>query len=279
MIKVFTVMYLLCALYVSDPDITQNTLAQNFTKEIIYQNSILSNDLYISQKTTITNNEPLDYVKELKNLNYYKEDSNDNKLNLRNAILRFQSDHNLVVDGEWNNQCIDSLKKRLEETTFNYPDSINESPAYGKWIVINKTKRILTLYENKTVLKKYPVAVGNPPSLTPSGKFSICTKVKNPTWGGGGYAKPVAGGSPRNPLGLRWLGISYKGGNRYGIHGNNSPYSIGKDISHGCIRMINSDVEELFEIVETETNLWLGTDAELENWGVTQSKYISEKEN
>ena len=49
-----------------------------------------------------------------------------------------------------------------------------------------------------------------------------------------------------NPLGTRWLGLSKKG---YGIHGTNAPGSIGRNASHGCIRMRNRDVEELFELV------------------------------
>jgi lipoprotein-anchoring transpeptidase ErfK/SrfK len=52
---------------------------------------------------------------------------------------------------------------------------------------------------------------------------------------------------PSNPLGTRWLGLSVKG---FGIHGTNVPQSIGKNASHGCIRMRNSDVEELFELVQ-----------------------------
>ena len=48
------------------------------------------------------------------------------------------------------------------------------------------------------------------------------------------------------PLGTRWLGLSIKG---YGIHGTNNPASIGKNASHGCVRMRNRDVEELFGMV------------------------------
>jgi hypothetical protein len=49
-----------------------------------------------------------------------------------------------------------------------------------------------------------------------------------------------------NPLGPRWIGLSRKG---YGIHGASNPRSIGRAVSHGCIRMHNSDVKELFELV------------------------------
>jgi len=57
----------------------------------------------------------------------------------------------------------------------------------------------------------------------------------------------VVGPGPANPLGTRWMGLGYKG---YGIHGTNMPLSIGKAASHGCIRMRNRDVEDLFNRVE-----------------------------
>jgi lipoprotein-anchoring transpeptidase ErfK/SrfK len=56
----------------------------------------------------------------------------------------------------------------------------------------------------------------------------------------------VVGPGPGNPVGTRWMGLSAAG---YGIHGTNAPGSIGKAASHGCIRMRNRDVEELFELV------------------------------
>jgi lipoprotein-anchoring transpeptidase ErfK/SrfK len=58
------------------------------------------------------------------------------------------------------------------------------------------------------------------------------------------------------------MGLGYKG---YGIHGTNRPKSIGKAASHGCIRMRNQDVEDLFERVEVgdPVELVTETDAEL----------------
>lgn len=218
----------------------------------------------------------LDYKKELKNLGYYKDESKDTKLNLRNAILRFQSSWNMTANGKWDDKCLEILALQLGTGNVSCEDAIDAPPSEGKWLTINKTKRILTLYENKKVLKKYPVAIGNPSSLTPDGKFTIVSKVINPAWGGGGYAKPVKGGIPANPLGYRWLGLSYKSGSDLGIHGNNSPYSIGKNISHGCIRMINSDVEQLFEIVPRSANVWIGTETKLKEWGLEQKEYTEE---
>lgn len=207
-------------------------------------------------------------------MGHYRKEYQSEEINKRNAVLRFQSEHNLIVDGIFGKRSRKALEKRVKDIDFQYPDEIKEPPTEGKWIVINKSKRILTLYKGKEVIKKYPIAQGKLPSYTPEGKFSIATKIVNPWWGGGGYAKPVKGGVPENPLGYRWMGLSLGGGSSYGIHGNNSPYSIGTNVSHGCIRMINSDVEELFEIVPLYTKVWIGTDQKLEEWGVKQTSYI-----
>jgi lipoprotein-anchoring transpeptidase ErfK/SrfK len=273
MVKLFTVMYIVCAIYSSnpgvvDPDIPSSVADIVFTYETggqLLDSTSKEND---DNEITIS-----DYLEELKKLGFYKDEYKDAELNKRNAVIRFQSDHNIPISGVWDDQSMNALKKRIRDIDFKHPDKINESPTNKKWITINKTTRILTLYEGTKVMKKYPVAVGNPPSLTPSGKVKICSKIINPAWGGGGYAKPVPGGSPNNPLGYRWMGLSIKDGTRYGIHGNNSPYSIGKNVSHGCIRMINSDVEELFKLIEISTDVWIGTESELKKWGVTQEKY------
>lgn len=292
MVKILTAIYIFCSLYAQNPDISEHDFTEKMNDTIIWQIIIPAEDDELlpvqdgkndlppakddnsDNKPSETHEPELDYIEEMKKTVFYKEDSKDKDLNLRNAILRFQSNHNLIVNGTWDEKASKVLKRSIKDSSLNYPDTITKAPADSKWMTINKTTRILTLYEGKKVLIKYPVAIGNPPSLTPSGKFKIQNKVVNPAWGGGGYAKPVVGGSPKNPLGYRWMGLSYKGGSRYGIHGNNSPYSIGKNISHGCIRMINSDVEELFKSVTVSMHIWIGTKSELEKWGVFQNEYV-----
>lgn len=67
--------------------------------------------------------------------------------------------------------------------------------------------------------------------------------------------KKIPGGSPRNPLGVRWLGFDARGtsGGTYGIHGTNSPMAIGKYVSGGCIRMLNKDVIWLYDNTPLKT--------------------------
>ena len=112
----------------------------------------------------------------------------------------------------------------------------------GKKIILNLASRLLTLYEGMEKVRIYPVAVGAPETPSPVGEFSISEKEVNPSWTDPKTKITVPSG-PSNPLGYRWLGLY---GN-YGIHGTNAPWSIGCSVSHGCIRMYEEDVEELFE--------------------------------
>jgi L,D-transpeptidase ErfK/SrfK len=120
-------------------------------------------------------------------------------------------------------------------------------------VVISIPDRKLSLYEGGRVLKAWDVAVGKAATPSPQGQATIVRRVKNPTWYG--PAGRIVGPGRSNPVGTRWIGLSLKG---YGIHGTNEPSSIGNAASHGCIRMRNRDVEELFEMVDT------GTPVELE---------------
>jgi len=54
-------------------------------------------------------------------------------------------------------------------------------------------------------------------------------------------------GGPANPLGARAL---YLGSSMYRIHGTNEPWTIGQNVSSGCIRMMNDDVSDLYDRVK-----------------------------
>lgn len=128
---------------------------------------------------------------------------------------------------------------------FDYADekdfAINEkqttqAPQGKVNIVINVAKRTLDLYNDGQLHKKYRVAVGKGKTPTPIGEWVVVWKDYN--WGTG--------------FGTRWMGLNVPWGT-YGIHGTNKPWSIGQFASHGCIRMRNKDVEELFEWVPVGT--------------------------
>jgi lipoprotein-anchoring transpeptidase ErfK/SrfK len=111
-------------------------------------------------------------------------------------------------------------------------------------IVVSIPDRKLALLEGDQVLRVFPTAVGAPASPSPVGSYKIVEHVSNPTWYGKGRIVPAG---RNNPVGTRWIGLSIKG---YGIHGTNNPASIGHNASHGCIRMRNRDVEQLFDMVQ-----------------------------
>ena len=116
-----------------------------------------------------------------------------------------------------------------------------ESAPPERRVVVSIPDCKLALMENGRVVKIYSTAVGAPSSPTPSGTYTIVQRIPNPTWYGPNHK--VVGPGKGNPVGTRWMGLSRKG---YGIHGTNNPRSIGHSASHGCVRMRNRDVEDLF---------------------------------
>lgn len=118
-------------------------------------------------------------------------------------------------------------------------------------IEINKPNLTLTLYLNNDFVKEYTVGLGSPDKTeTPVGEFHIIGKIVNPRWTkrhDDGHQEEIPFGDPRNILGTRWMGFKEKP--RLGIHGTTKPESIGQYVSDGCIRMLNTEVEELYDLV------------------------------
>ncbi|QRG70754.1 L,D-transpeptidase family protein [Brevibacillus choshinensis] len=100
------------------------------------------------------------------------------------------------------------------------------------------SKHQLIVRKHGKLVKVYPVAVGNPSTPTPVGEYKVIYKGKD--WG--------------PSFGPRWLGLNVPWG-IYGIHGTNKPYSIGQHESHGCIRMHNKHVTELFDMIPLGTKV------------------------
>jgi len=114
--------------------------------------------------------------------------------------------------------------------------------------VVDKSEFRLTIYLNGRFIREYPIGLGKDGG-TPVGSFVVSNKLREPTWiSPEGKAVPF----PHNPLGTRWLTFS----GEYGIHGTWEPESIGKEMSEGCVRMLNADVEEVFEfLVERDSKI------------------------
>lgn len=114
-------------------------------------------------------------------------------------------------------------------------------------ITVSLSNKQMNCYSHGKLVRSMRCAVGKPSTPTPKGQFEIVNKIKNRPY----YKGHIAGGAPNNPLGKYWLGLKVRNyeGTVYAIHGNNDESSIGKAVSHGCIRLHNSDIEWLFNLV------------------------------
>lgn len=116
------------------------------------------------------------------------------------------------------------------------PGQPSAAPKGKIAIVIKIPERILELYNDGKVYKRYHIAVGKSETPTPIGDWIVIWKSYR----------------SEDIFGTRFLGLDIPWGG-YGIHGTNQPWNIGRSISKGCIRMSNRDIEELFEWVPVGT--------------------------
>jgi L,D-transpeptidase-like protein/putative peptidoglycan binding protein len=142
------------------------------------------------------------------------------------------------------------------------PDVLASEVAeeYPTYLTLDRSTYTLRFWRNLKLARTYTVAVGQEGLETPEGLYSIQSKEVEPTWHvpESDWAGSLAGQDippgPSNPLKARWMGI-YEGA---GIHGTEETYSLGSAASHGCIRMAIPDVEELYELVEVGTPIYIG---------------------
>lgn len=125
-------------------------------------------------------------------------------------------------------------------------------------IVIDTPNHFLYLVEEGGKALRYGIGVGRP-GFTWSGKYQISAKKKWPDWvppkqmlERQPYLPRRMAGGPNNPLGARAL---YIGATLYRIHGSNEPWTIGHNVSSGCIRMRNVDVIDLYSRVDVGTKV------------------------
>ena len=142
------------------------------------------------------------------------------------AVKEYQEKSGLTVDGKVDGDTLTAL---------------------GGRIIVDLGDLQLYLYHGEKLYKSYGIAVGQAAYPTPTGSFVIVNMQVDPTWvppdsDWAKDAEPIPPG-PTNPLGTRWIGISYSG---VGIHGTQDGASIGSYASHGCIRMHIPDVEDLY---------------------------------
>ena len=119
-------------------------------------------------------------------------------------------------------------------------------------IVINVAELRLYFYFNHKDPRvvTFPVGIGDLDWPTPTGKFMVQEKRAHPTWFippslKEKYKVKSIPPGPDNPLGQYWIGI----GKDYGIHGTDIPWSVGRLVTRGCIRLYPEDMEQLFKHV------------------------------
>jgi L,D-transpeptidase ErfK/SrfK len=142
--------------------------------------------------------------------------------------------------------------------------------AKGLQLVLDRTHRQLMVLSDGVLTHRFPAAVGTEGWETPAGRHRVLQKIHEPVW-----THPVTGENigqgKRNPLGSRWIGFyrDCKGrsgwdGEQYldidgctvaGFHGTPYRWTVGRAVSHGCVRLYEENVQELFDMVRLGTRV------------------------
>ena len=171
----------------------------------------------------------------------------DNQLekDLKAAVLNAEAPHKIVAH-------VHSIKPEIPKGEV--------AAEYPSYITVDRGTFTLRLWQHLKPTKEYTVAVGMEGLETPEGLYHIQEKEENPVWHvpNSAWAGSLAGKTippgPEDPIKARWMGI-FEGA---GIHGTEETWSLGHAESHGCIRMAIPDVEELYDLVEVGTPIYIG---------------------
>lgn len=149
------------------------------------------------------------------------------------AVERFQREQGLAADakaGPRTRVALDQALAALPHAPYVPP---GERPMQ---ILVDLQRNALTLVVNGFAYRSWVIAPGARRTPSPQGEWRIVNKSRD--WGAS--------------FGTRWMGLNVPWG-LYGIHGTNEPWLMGRDASHGCIRMRNRDVEKLYQLVPVGT--------------------------
>lgn len=119
-------------------------------------------------------------------------------------------------------------------------------------LVLRLGERRVYVYDGDDLQISFPVAVGKAGWETPTGSYTVTSMLENPGWTSPFTGEEVPPGAD-NPLGERWIGFWTDGTNFIGFHGTPNRESVGQAASHGCVRMYNEDIRQLFELVSLGT--------------------------
>jgi lipoprotein-anchoring transpeptidase ErfK/SrfK len=143
---------------------------------------------------------------------------------------------------------IEALSREKKEETRTQPQD--------RSVDINAHDEFLRVLEKGRVVAAFPVTVGSDQLPAPMGTWKVENVTALPVfrWD----EKMLNEGTrsndalnlppgPRNPVGVYWMGLNKKG---IGIHGTDSPWTIGRSASHGCIRLANWDAAKLAAMIK-----------------------------
>ena len=138
----------------------------------------------------------------------------------------------------------------------------------GLQIVLDRRNRQLMLLEDGQLKRRFPAAVGTIGWETPAGRHQVLEKGSHPVWQNPGNGRTVPSGAA-NPLGSRWIGfyrdcngrsgwdgereLQISGCTVAGFHGTPHRWTVGRAVSHGCVRLYEENVQELFDLVQVGT--------------------------
>lgn len=197
------------------------------------------------------------------------------------ALRASQVFHRLDKRGDWPgvsytvgpNDYLEGIRKELVRANPGLRTStglIERVNGLGKYIHKGEELRVPTDQPNMLVdldakiavyrhgteaVLAWQVGIGRQGHETPIGRFEVGLKQREPAWHRAGH-QPLEFGHPDNLLGTRWLGWHQDGEKTsFGFHGTNDPAGVGGEVSAGCIRMRNEDVNELFELLPLHSSV------------------------
>jgi L,D-transpeptidase ErfK/SrfK len=141
------------------------------------------------------------------------------------------------------------------DRTMVFPERIQHSRHVPRRAIVSKNRLVVDLgdrrvyfYDGKKLTASYPVSIGQAGWETPTGSFKITRMDEHPIW-----QQPITGAivppGGQNPLGDRWIGFWTDGSSYIGFHGTPNETQVGLAVSHGCLRMRNSDIRQLYDRV------------------------------
>lgn len=121
--------------------------------------------------------------------------------------------------------------------------------------IVNRSDFTLDLYLQSKFVKSYKVGLGKIGHETPTGMWQVKNdKLISPNWTDPDTGKLYDATDPDYPLGKRWVGLKGVSGDAEGktgfaLHGTKEPESIGKRSSRGCIRLLNKNIIEIYDLM------------------------------